>query len=399
MIIKKFQAATEKEAIILAREELGKDAIVMNIKTISPKGLYRLFRKPKVEITAAMDENISYGLDKAYGNLGKQERLPGVIYDDQLTDDLEKEIETNITSNNQALEEKLNNLQNLLVNQMANKIDTIKKNEDKQEESSEKLACIQMIYKQLMSNDVDEKFANIIINEVEGTLKKDATMNNILSSVYQKIVLKLGQTKVISYDEKTPKFIFFIGSTGVGKTTTIAKIASKFKIDDKAKVAFLTSDTYRIAAVEQLRTYANILGIPLKVIYSEEDLRMAREEFDDYDLVFVDTAGRNHRNKEHRDDVEALIDTIAQDEREIFLVLSMTTKYIDLIKITEAYSDITDYSLLFTKFDETSTIGNMLNIRMLTGAPLSYITNGQNVPDDISIINAQSVAKQLLRGQ
>ena len=222
-------------------------------------------------------------------------------------------------------------------------------------------------------------------------------MNNILSSVYQKIVLKLGQTKTISYGSKKPKFIFFVGPTGVGKTTTIAKIASKFKIEEKAKIAFLTSDTYRIAAVEQLRTYANILGVPLKVVNSEDELKMARDEFIDYDLVFVDTAGRSHRSKEQRDDIEALIDSIPENEREVYLVLSATTKYIDLIKITETYSDITDYNLLFTKLDETDTKGNILNLRMLTHAPLSYTTFGQNVPDDISEINVQDIAKHLLR--
>ena len=224
-------------------------------------------------------------------------------------------------------------------------------------------------------------------------------MDNILSSIYQKIVLKLGQPKMITMGEKTPKFVFFIGPTGVGKTTTIAKIASKFKMNEKAKVAFLTADTYRIAAVEQLRTYGNILSIPLKVVYTEEELKQAKDEFSEFDLVFVDTAGRSHRNKEQRDDIEALINVIPEEEREVYLVLSATTKYRDLVKITEAYSEIINYNLIFTKLDETTSIGNLFNVHMLTEAPLSYATYGQNVPDDIARIDAQSIAKQLLRGQ
>ena len=256
-----------------------------------------------------------------------------------------------------------------------------------------------MIYNQLVSNEVDEKYANKIITEIEGNLKKDASMDNILASIYQKIILKLGQPRTIEITGNNTKYIFFIGPTGVGKTTTIAKIASKFKVKDKVKVAFLTADTYRIAAVEQLRTYANILGIPLKVIYNEEELLQARQEFSDYDIVFIDTAGRSHRNKDQRDDIEALINAIPEGEREVYLVLSATTKYRDLVKITEAYSEILRYSLIFTKLDETGTIGNLFNIRMLTQAPLSYATFGQNVPDDITKVNAQSIAKQLLRGQ
>ncbi|MGB4661435.1 MAG: flagellar biosynthesis protein FlhF [Mobilitalea sp.] len=403
MIIKKFQANTETEAIMLAKEELGKDAIVMNIKTISPRGFYKLFRKPVVEITAALDENISYKNEKPKVSAPipaqRKASFPDIIYDDPLekhdTSSFDRVTEPS------AIEMKLNNLQTLLEKQMndTKEKEQQEKPEGKSMEASKNLACIQLIYNQLISNEVDEKYANQIIAEIECNLKKDASIDNILSSIYQKIILKLGQPKVIEIIGKTPKFVFFIGPTGVGKTTTIAKIASTFKVNKKAKIAFLTADTYRVAAVDQLRTYANILGVPLKVIYTEEEMRNAKEEFIDYDIVFVDTAGRSHRSKEQRDDIELLISTIPEEEREIYLVLSATTKYNDLVKITEAYSEIVNYNLIFTKLDETGSIGNLFNIRMLTEAPLSYATFGQNVPDDIERIDAQSIAKQLLRGQ
>ncbi len=403
MIIKKFQANTETEAIMLAKEELGKDAIVMNIKTISPKGIYKLFRKPVVEITAAVDENIVYKSEKQKPpQQPAPQRMPmkpDIIYDEP-KDKLSDKLNFETTSEQSAIELKLNNLQSLLEKQIIEKEKSGQEtSEVKTAETGKNLACIQLIYNQLISNEVDEKYANQIISEIEGNLKKDASMDNILASIYQKIILKLGQPKTIELTGKVPKYIFFIGPTGVGKTTTIAKIASKFKVNEKAKVAFLTADTYRIAAVEQLRTYANILGIPLKVIYSEDEIKQAKEEFSDFDIVFVDTAGRSHRNKEQRDDIETMINTIPEDEREVYLVLSATTKYRDLVKITEAYSEVINYNLIFTKLDETSSIGNLFNIRMLTEAPLSYATFGQNVPDDISRVDAQSIAKQLLRGQ
>lgn len=401
MIIKKFQANTETEAIMLAKEELGKDAIVMNIKTISPKGIYKLFRKPVVEITAAVDENITYKSEKTKAAPNpmpvRKPMFPDVIYDEPEEKPQSKTTESLGTAPS-AIEAKLNNLQSLLEKQMGEK-QVQEKEEPKPVETNKNLACIQLIYNQLISNEVDEKYANQIIAEIEGNLKRDASMDNILASIYQKIILKLGQPKMIEITGKTPKFIFFIGPTGVGKTTTIAKIASKFKVNEKANIAFLTADTYRIAAVEQLRTYANILGIPMKVIYSEDEMQQAKEEFSDFDLVFVDTAGRSHRNREQRDDIEKLINAIPEDEREVYLVLSATTKYRDLIKITEVYSEILNYNLIFTKLDETSTIGNLFNIRMLTEAPLSYATFGQNVPDDIARVDAQNIAKQLLRGQ
>lgn len=396
MIIKKFQASTETEAMMLAREELGKDAIVLNIKTIAPKGIYKLFRKPKVEVTAAMDEN--QGISSFKKDLVQKPKI-------EVTTPFEIEnlVKPTTHRNNEeaiptsAIELKLNNLQNLLEKQL------IEKREDefsthKTEEDDKNMSLIQLIYNQLLRNEVDEKYVNQILSEIDNKFKKDTTLDNLLASVYQKLVLKLGQPKTIELVEDKVKFIYFIGPTGVGKTTTIAKIASNLKLNKKAKVALLTSDTYRIAAVEQLRTYANILSVPMKVIYNEEDVKEAREEFKDYDVVLIDTAGRSHKSMEQRDNINSLISAVEEEYREIYLVLSATTKYKDLVSITERYSEITDYRLIFTKLDETCCVGNIFNIRMLTGADLSYTTYGQNVPDDINKIDAQETAKKLLGG-
>ncbi|MDF2472627.1 MAG: hypothetical protein K0R21_409 [Anaerocolumna sp.] len=396
MIIKKYQASTETEAIMLAKEDLGKDAIVMNIKTISPRGFYKLFRKPSVEITAAIDEQGSVPIEKKDVAVEKSSKKlnPNIIYDEEPLQ-LSKEVQnTEKESYTSAIEKKLNNLQDLLEKKLVEN-----QTEDKVEKEEDKnLVFIQLIYNQLIRNEVDEKYVNQILGEVENKIKNDASLDNILASIYQKIILKLGQPQTIAVEEGKTKFIFFVGPTGVGKTTTIAKIASSLKLVNKAKVALLTSDTYRIAAVEQLRTYANILNIPMKVIYSPTEMQNIREEYKGYDIVLIDTAGRSHKVKEQRDDIEKLIHTVDREYRETYLVLSATTKYADMIKITEAYSLITDYRLIFTKLDETSSIGNILNIKMLTNAELSYTTWGQNVPDDIGKLDTQNTAKQLLGG-
>lgn len=401
MIIKKFQSETETDAILLAKEELGKDAIVMNIKTIKPKGVYRLFKKPMVEITAALDENKTYNGEKM---LEKMQEIVNITKpleskEPQYNKDilLEEEPLSIKVPQTSAIEEKLDSLQELLEQQMNAKTPEEKKEEGEGEEDKN-TACIKLIYKKLIQNEVDEKYALQIINEIKRTINKDTSVDNILASIYQKIILKLGQVKGIEMPEDKTKFIFFIGPTGVGKTTTIAKIASYYKLNKKAKVALITSDTYRIAAVDQLRTYANILGMPLRVVYSGEEISETQKLYADYNLVLVDTAGRSHRNREQRDDVEKLISAIPKEDREIYLVLSATTKYNDLVNIAETYHQIADYQLIFTKLDETSSIGSILNIRMLTGAALSYATWGQNVPDDIGRMDAQKVAKQLLGG-
>jgi flagellar biosynthesis protein FlhF len=408
VIIKKFQAGTETEAILLAKDELGKDAIVMNIKTISPRGVYRLFRKPVVEVTAAVDEAGILAAEKK--EVLKVEKItpkfnPNVIYENSDVTPLlnnSPALNIEVREDTSAIEKKLNNLQELLETQLKEKQskprELVKVFEPKSEEEEKKSSYMQLVYNQLVKNEVDEIYVNQIIGEIENKFKKDTAVDNILSNVYQKIVLKLGQPKTIEAIEGKTKFVFFIGPTGVGKTTTIAKIASDLKINKKAKIAMLTSDTYRIAAVEQLRTYANILGVPMKVIYTEEEMFEAKKELNDYDIVLVDTAGRSHKNREQRDDLEKLIHTIEEEEREIYLVLSATTKFKDLTRITESYSEITNYRLIFTKLDETISVGNILNIKMLTSADLSYAAYGQNVPDDISKIDTQETAKKLLGG-
>ncbi len=410
MIIKKFQAETETEAILLAKGDLGKDAIVMNIKTISPKGIFRLFRNAMVEVTAAVDDIPSKHEKSSQGTETENKSEPSFA---QMISQQDTVSRHRITENTDAkvLEERLNNLQSMLEEQLMKNSKSVEQKEEdkskdkevfkeieKSEQQSKTLSCVRLIYNQLLANEVDEKYANQVISEIEPTLKKDASIDVILASFYQKIILKLGQPKEIQVKEGETKFVFFIGPTGVGKTTTIAKIASSFKVGKKGKVALITSDTYRIAAVEQLRTYANILDIPLRVIYSEAEMADAKEDYKDYDLVFVDTAGRSHKCREQRDDIEQLINSIPKENREVYLVLSATTKYRDLVRITEAYSDITGYRIIFTKLDETTSIGNIYNVKMLTNAELSYATFGQNVPDDISMVNAQNIARQLLGG-
>lgn len=162
----------------------------------------------------------------------------------------------------------------------------------------------------------------------------------------------------------------------------------------------LTADTYRIAAAEQLKIYANILDAPVKIIYSAEELNQSLETLAEYDLVFVDTACFSHKNEEQREDIKKLVNGLdLKYEKEVYLVLSATTKYKDLMEIVDIYREIAEYKIIFTKLDETTSFGNILNIRLYSGADLSYMTNGQSVPDDLEVFNTQMVVKQLLGGK
>ncbi len=424
MIIKKFLAKTETEAIEMAKKELGSNAVVMNIKKVQPKGLAKLFVKSKVEVTAALDENIVYDTDgksekketesKHDGvalEISGQKAIPGNVPD--IVAD-ENEDDKNVA----AIEEKLDSLQRMLEKQMMEKaqeekepsvqendaIEHAEKEKEKKEtpgkEHDKTAACKELIRKQMIQNEVEQSIVDRLIDEIDKSLPKDASLDQILGAIYQKIILMAGRPYLIDKTQsKETKYIFFLGSTGVGKTTTIAKIASKMKLDHKKNIALVTADTYRIAAVEQLKTYANILGVPLYVVYHADELGEMLEELSQYDMCLVDTAGCSHKNKAQMEIVSNLIDQVPISRREIYLVLNAATKYSDLKEIADVYSKITDYSLIFTKLDETSSAGVMLNMKVYTDRPLSYVTWGQNVPDDIGKVDAQKMAKELLGGK
>lgn len=394
MIIKKYQGTTEAEATAKAKEELGQDAVIMNVKSVKQKGLRKLFKKSYYEVTAAIDEPSEKAArekhtaseNKARKPVDASENLKETVSEKETT---EAGVKTAKTS---AIEERLDNLAQLLEQQIQET-----KEEEAEERPDQKSKLVKLVYEQLLDNEVTEGNAREIMSEIDNK-SSEIQVDDLLSNIYQKIVLKLGQIKTIELCEKKPKVVFFVGPTGVGKTTTIAKLASKYKLDHKCKLAIITADTYRVAAVEQIRTYANILNVPIEVVYSAEELQQAIQKYAEYDLLFVDTAGRSHQNQEQQEDVKRLLQVAKEYEQEIYLVISATTKYRDLVKITQVYSDISSYRLLFTKTDETGALGNILNIKMLTNEPLSYVTFGQNVPDDIEITDAQAIAKQLLGG-
>lgn len=427
MIVKKYQGETEEEAIKKAQEDLGNKAVVLNVKTLQQRGVFRLFKKDIVEITAALEEeDFKSGINQRKPVMSDESSK--VVVGTQVTPSrplnsrsdskvnlvADEKISIPSESNSAVLEQKLDSLHNLLQSQMAKEAakETAKPadNESNGETAGKKVISerensnmkfIKLIYKKLVDNEVDEKYADQIMSDIEGSLKKESNIDSILAAAYQKIILKLGEADDIEIGDK-PKVIFFVGPTGVGKTTTIAKVASRFKLEQQAKVAFITSDTYRIAAVEQLNTYASIIDSPVSVIYSADELEEAVNTYKDYDLIMVDTAGRSHKSEDQMDELgDMLAKTKALKDNfdvKVYLVLSITTKYKDLVNITERYKDIDDWSIIFTKLDETCALGNILNIRMLTGAALSYTTSGQNVPNDIELINEQSLAKQLLGG-
>ncbi len=430
MTINKFQGKTKEEAIEKAKAEFGESAVIMNVKEIKPKGLFGIFASSTYEVTAAIEEKESFSTNlgtlashaKTRDNINLaadeeiaipqpmrtpareeyvkaepvKERTFPEISETSIADEEVDEKKRAYASEKQ-FKERLDNLSELLEQKLSNapQDETMKSSIH-----SEEMNFVRMIYTTLLKNDVHEKYVNQILDEVEKFIRPGNNVDFILPNIYQKLVLKFGQPKTIELSGKKPNVVFFIGPTGVGKTTTIAKIASKYKVEYNRKVAFITADTYRIAATEQLRVYANILDAPMSIVYSVEEINEAIEKYMDYDLIFVDTAGFSHKNEQQRSDMKKLLDGVNEEYRkEVYLVLSATTKYHDLMDIVDVYREISNYKLIFTKLDETSSYGNLLNIKLYADADLSYVTNGQNVPDDIEVFDTQKIVKQLLGGK
>ena len=401
MTIKKFSGKTKEEAIAKAKAEFGEGAVVMNVKEVKPSGFFQFFKGVTYEVTAAIEEK-----DKYVGiNLAADEKitLPPISQQTAKKSSVKLQIAEPVaasTVSSEDIEKRLESISNMIEKKFQAQDDKEKESTEKMVQNSENFKFMKILYRTLLDNEVDEKYVNQILEEAEKIANSNNSVDVVLSNVYQKMILKFGEPNCIDTEGKKPKIIFFIGPTGVGKTTTIAKIASKYKVEQDRKVAFLTADTYRIAATEQLHIYANILDAPMSIVYSAQELNQAIAKVSDNDLIFVDTAGFSHRNETQRMDTKNLIDGLdEQYEREIFLVLSATTKYKDLLEIVDSYREIAEYKLIFTKLDETSSYGNLLNIRLYSGADLSYMANGQNVPDDIEEFNAQMIVKQLLGGK
>jgi flagellar biosynthesis protein FlhF len=190
------------------------------------------------------------------------------------------------------------------------------------------------------------------------------------------------------------RLVALIGPTGVGKTTTIAKLAANFHLRERRRVGLITVDTYRIAAVEQLRTYADIIDLPMRVVATPQEMRDAVESMSNLDLVLLDTAGRSPQDEVKLQELEAFLTEADADE--VHLVLSSGASAATLTRTAQRFRGVGATSLILTKLDEAGGLGNILPLLRSCKLPLSYLTNGQNVPDDIAPAERRRLARQVL---
>jgi flagellar biosynthesis protein FlhF len=401
--VKRYVGETAQEAMQKVKSDLGRDAIILNTRKIRKKGLMGLFTKPLIEVVATIDSDISAGSKQNRPHEIKPNLQPsgeevanvGSNFINELNANIQAQKGSsayNVKAQSQKDEKELIQQDfNELKNMLSKVYDAVKVDYE-----NTKLSDIVKKYlKRLEDYEVDKVIINEIKEKLMETLdaekqQSDAIVRNTIYNILSKY-MKEPEPFTFTKDKKV---IIVIGPTGVGKTTTIAKLAANMVLTEKKKVGLITSDTYRIAAVEQLKTYSEIIGVPLSIIYTPAEILNAIEQYSDKDLILVDTAGRSHKDKYQLMELKTLIKSSINYE--VYLVMSATTKFSDCIEIIKNYSFLDDYKLLFTKLDETSAFGVILNVAYITKKPISYITTGQSVPDDIEIADNSKIINCLL---
>lgn len=383
MKIKTYIADNVQEALYKVKSEMGRDAIILQTRQIKKGGIFGLFAKTKVEVIAACDIE-----PKKFAEPPLNLTFPKINL--QPPENLNKKVEYNNKSliDEQQIERIKSDLQEVkrLVKEIYENKETFLNASDIKTES------MQIILDRLNSMEVKKEIIKKLIENIKQE-STNSTHKNLMESAKNEIIKIIKEPEPIKI-EKIPAKVAFIGPTGVGKTTTIAKLAAKYSLDEGKKVALITSDTYRVGAVSQLKTYGELLEIPVEVLYEPKEASNILKKLDGFDIIFLDTLGTSPKNKIFLKKIKNILEEI--EPSELHLVISATTKTNEVDFILDNYKDLNYNKILFTKLDETNIYGLILNAVYYTNCRLSYITTGQNVPDDIELAYPFKIANLLL---
>ncbi|MDS1002846.1 flagellar biosynthesis protein FlhF [Clostridium sporogenes] len=402
MKIKKYVVNDMNEAMTRIRYELGADAIIISQRKVRRRGFLGLFSKKSLEVTAAIDNyskekkhnyNTGYKVNnennieiikKMIEERNNNAKFNSNINSDTNVSDRYKEIviSKNDKFENNSIKEKDTTETKALMDEIRG-LKTIVENMGKNEKSNKDEDSSLMKF--LKDMDLEEELIENIIKKVRNLEDNIDEREKIKRVIEDNIEIKLNSVG---------KITVLVGPTGVGKTTTIAKLAGKLALIDKKKVGLITIDTYRIGAVEQLKTYADIMNIPFKVVFSIKDMEKAITDLQYCDVILVDTTGRSSKNMMQISELRAFIEKIK--EKSVHLVISASTKNKDIETIIKGYNVLEYENIIITKLDETSTYGSILTILDEAKKPISFITTGQDVPDDIKEGNEEEIAKIIL---
>lgn len=254
-------------------------------------------------------------------------------------------------------------------------------------------------YTHLIENQVAQELAADVVRTLQQQLRPEHFQNHsFVRDKLAEIIEKMIPTAGPIHRTKTtgPHVVALIGPTGVGKTTTIAKLAANLKLREKHRVGLITIDTYRIAAIDQLRKYAEIIGSPLRVVSTAEDLKEAIRAMNDCEYILIDTAGRSPNDTLKLNELKGFLAAVSPDE--VHLVLSSTASQECVELAIDRFSEIRVDRIIFTKLDEAAHVGVVLNVVKKVNKALSYVTTGQDVPDDIEIGRGGRLARMIMGG-
>lgn len=364
MKVKRYEARTMQEAIMMVKAEMGGDAVILHSKKIRKGGFFGLFGKPAFEVVAAIspEDQAKWIRTKSAAKVAASARkeaapaaeptAPEAMAGPELAS-LKQEI-LGVKQAISSLSQTLGTTALATVGLPSH---------------------VQRLYSLLQEQGVADKHIKELISQVGQVSDPAAAIEQARSILRESI--QHSQAPVTSH----PRILALIGPTGVGKTTTIAKLAAQYAIFNGLNVGLITADTYRIAAVEQLKTYAEIIGVPLQVVFSVDEMKTAAERLGHKDIILVDTAGRSQKNEEQVAELQSYLQAVQPSD--VALVLSATTSAPSLLDCIECFSPCQYNQLIFTKLDEASTYGPMYSAIRDAGKPLTYVTFGQTVPDDI----------------
>ncbi|WP_440118842.1 flagellar biosynthesis protein FlhF [Paenibacillus sp. QZ-Y1] len=444
MRVKQYVVETMPEAMLQIRKDLGSDAVILSTKEIKVGGVLGMFRKKRIEVVAAVDKEEKKQATKQTQNqftpvprafVPEAYRQTARSFEAASDESAMKTAENNEQdrpANATAVSESINFGSDL--NSITSSLSTEHKPRPQGADfSGSTSASVQQEthpqQDQLMSELQDLKLMMTKLSKQGASVDQlpeklhsfrerlieqdvwpevweswfDAVQTQLSekelteAEVHQAVEMEIShflEKRIDGGILPTTRIVYVAGPTGVGKTTTIAKLAAEQMFNKQRKVGFITSDTYRISAVEQLRTYASILNVPLEVVQSPSDTQRAISRLEECDLIFMDTAGRNYRNELLVSELQSLLAPV--ENSETFLVMSMTSKSADMVQITEHFSKYGLDKVIFTKIDETGSCGPMFNLLHRFPLKLAYVANGQNVPDDLLKPDSGVLTKQLL---
>lgn len=381
MLIKKYLVKNMNEAMTRIRYELGKDAIIISQRKVRESGVKGYFKPKLIEVTAALENS----------KLDKKE-IKKVSEVNSFKDSLNSIKSIFEKEEDKAYKDRSVKIENTSISK---KTDAIK-----DEALKDEVKEIKELLNKVIKNTNKEKETLVAVDflremDIEENLLEDINLENYEDVEAFKEELKevlKGDIEVVTKDLKGN--VVLVGPTGVGKTTTIAKLAGRLALIEKKRVGLITIDTYRIGAVEQLKTYAEIMNIPFRVVITLKEMEEAIKSLADCDVVLVDTTGRSSKNTMQISELRAFIQKV--NSSNISLVISGITKNKDINAILSGYGEINYEDIIVTKLDETTSYGCLYNIAKKSNKPISYITVGQNVPDDIKVPSKDEIIKLIL---